>query len=194
MLETAHILLPVLSRYSDLVSPEDFDLIRAIESETDHLPIGRVRQLWHPDSLQEKDREIARCESFWHEQMKSTCRRVRRALLLRKLVVNRHLNVAERALVVPVQRKEVATIVSSILHASSVFPEEGREGVAYEGTTIVRTTSGVQIVLSHSHPIHPRIIVERRVMRYGSLDEAIEAFIDYEWSKGIDGILLDSAS
>lgn len=62
MVEAAHALLPLLTRNSDLASQGDFDLIRGIESETDDLPIGRVREHWHLDSLREKDRELARCE------------------------------------------------------------------------------------------------------------------------------------
>src|ERR1035438_1626155 len=61
--EAARALLPLLRTNSDLASREDFDLIRAIESETDDLPIGRVREHWHPDSLREKDCEIERCRS-----------------------------------------------------------------------------------------------------------------------------------
>lgn len=192
--EAACALLPLLAMTRDLVSDEDFDLLRAIESETDHLPIGRVREHWHPDSLQEKDRELARYEGFLHEQMISTCQHIRRTLLLRKLVIDRHLNVAERRVVVPVRRQEVAAILRSILRADSVFPAAGREGIAYEGATIGRISSGVQITLSRNDPVHPQVIADRRVEHYDDLDTAIEAFIDWEWSEGIDGVLIESGS
>ena len=189
--EATRALLPLLRTNSDLASREDFDLIRAIESETDDLPIGRVREHWHPDSLQEKDCELARCEGLLREQMMSACLRIRRTLLLRKLVVNQHLNVAERPLVGPVRRHEIAAILHSLLRANGVFPVEGHEGFAYEGAIIGRVSSGAELTHSRTHPMHPQTIAERRVERYKSLDPAIEAFIDCEWSAGIDGIPIE---
>lgn len=192
--EAAHALLPILQLNFDLASQEDFDLIRAIESETDNLPVGRVREHWHPDSLREKDHELARCEGRWREQMVPACQHIQRTLLLRKLIVDRHLNVAERQLVVQVRRQEVVAILRSILRANSVFPEEGREGFAYEGATIGRVSSGAQITHSRTHAVHPQTVAERRIDRYENLDVAIEAFIDREWSEGIDGIPVVSTS
>jgi hypothetical protein len=192
--EAAQALLPLLQLNSDLASQADFNLIRAIESETDDLPVGRVRQHWHPDSLREKDHELARCEGLWHEKMMLACQRIRRTLLLRKLIVDRHVNVAERQLIVQVRRQEVVAILRSILRANSVFPEEGREGFAFEGATIGRVSSGAQIMHSRTHAVHSQTIAERRIDRYENLDVAIEAFIDREWSDGIDGILVVSTS
>ena len=37
---------------------EDRRFIIAVESETDHLPIGEVRKLWASDALKEKDLEL----------------------------------------------------------------------------------------------------------------------------------------
>jgi hypothetical protein len=189
IVEAAHALLPLLN--SDWASQDDFNLMRAIESETDDLPIGRVREHWHPDSLPEKDREIARCDGLWREHMISACQRIRRTLLLRRLVLNRHLNVAERQIVGSVRRHEVLAILRSLLLANSVFPPEGREGFFYEGATIGRVSSGVQITLSRAYAVHPQRIAERRIERYEDLDAAIEAFVDLEWSQGIDGIPID---
>jgi hypothetical protein len=186
--------LPLLAMNTDLASDEDFDLMRAIESETDDLPTSGVREHWHPDSLQEKDCELARCEGIWHEQMIATCQRIRRRLLLRKLVVDRHLNGVERRAVVPVRRQEVAAILRSILRADLVFPAEGREGIAYEGATIGQVSSGVQITLCRNDPVHPQVIAYRRVEHYDDPDTAIEAFIDWEWSEDIDGVLIESGS
>lgn len=194
MVESAHVLLPHLSMNSDLASQEDFNLIRAIETETDDLPIGLIREHWHPDSLIEKDRELARCEEIWHEQMNSACQRIRRTLLLRKLVVDRHLNVAERQIVTPVRKREVAAILHSILRRDSVFPAEGREGFAYEGAIIGMRSTGAQITHSRNHAVRPRIVAERHIERYENLDAAIEAFIDSEWSTGIDGVTLEPSS
>lgn len=190
-IEAAHLLWPILAMNNELAAEDDLNLIRAVVSETDDLPIGRVREQWHPESLREKDREIARCEELWHEEMISTCQRIRRTLLLRKLIVDGHLNVAERQLVIPVQRCEVATILRSILRADSVFPAKGREGFAYEGAIIGLVSLGAEITLSRTHPAHPQLVAERRVERYEKLDAAIEAFIDCEWRNGIDGIQIE---
>ncbi|MGA9673334.1 MAG: hypothetical protein WBQ94_29355 [Terracidiphilus sp.] len=179
---------------SDLASKEDLDLICGIASETDDLPTGRVREHWHPDSLREKDCELARCEELWHEKMLLTCKRIRRTLLLRKLVVNRHLDVAERQFVGLVRTREVAAILRSLVLADSVFPAEGREGFAYEGVTIGRVSCGAQIIFSRTHALHPQSIAERRVERYEDLDAAIQAFIDHEWGEGIDGIPIEPTS
>jgi len=40
----------------------------AIDSSTDHLPIGEVRKLWNPEVLVQKDNEIAKCEDFYRVQ------------------------------------------------------------------------------------------------------------------------------
>ena len=55
---------------------EDRRFIIAVESETDHLPIGEVRKLWAPDALKEKDVEIARAEDFYRTDFLETCRRI----------------------------------------------------------------------------------------------------------------------
>jgi hypothetical protein len=38
-------------------------------SESDHLPIGAVRELWNPQVLIEKDREIANMEAQWRTEL-----------------------------------------------------------------------------------------------------------------------------
>lgn len=43
---------------------DDINSFVAIESETDHLPIGRVRQYWNETSLKEKDLEIEENEKW----------------------------------------------------------------------------------------------------------------------------------
>ena len=101
ILEAAVGLLSLLQVKPSLASRDDFNLIRAIESETDDLPIGRIREHWHPDALTEKDREIERLEGLWREQMLAACERIRRALLVRKLVLSQHLNVADQVVCKP---------------------------------------------------------------------------------------------
>jgi hypothetical protein len=55
---------------------EDRRFIIAIESETDHLPVGVVRKLWASDALKEKDVEIARAEERYGADFLETCRRI----------------------------------------------------------------------------------------------------------------------
>ena len=45
----------------------DLNTFVGIDSETDDLPIGDVRQYWAPDALARKDLEIARCEAMYRE-------------------------------------------------------------------------------------------------------------------------------
>jgi hypothetical protein len=59
-----------------IASEDDGRFFVGIASETDHLPIGRVRQEWHPDFLPAKDREIEQCEALWREQMRAACERI----------------------------------------------------------------------------------------------------------------------
>jgi hypothetical protein len=75
-LEAVRLLLPLLHQDSTIVSQSDFNSIRGIDSETDHLPIGRVREEWHPEYLPEKDREIARCEGFYRDRVRAVCERI----------------------------------------------------------------------------------------------------------------------
>jgi hypothetical protein len=76
---------PVLEAVRSLVSlahtdavpdVEDRKLIIAVESETDHLPIGDVRKLWAPEALQEKDVEIARAEALYRGAFLLACQRI----------------------------------------------------------------------------------------------------------------------
>jgi hypothetical protein len=45
----------------------------AIDSETDDLPIGAVRDLWEPNALALKDLEINRCEQLYRTQVGEAC-------------------------------------------------------------------------------------------------------------------------
>jgi hypothetical protein len=58
-------------------APEaDRKFIIAIDSETDDLPIGKLRELWHPDFLPEKDQEIERCNRLWRDDFRAVCERI----------------------------------------------------------------------------------------------------------------------
>lgn len=43
----------------------DWEIFGVVSSDTDHLPIGEVRQYWAPDVLKRKEREIAEIEAFY---------------------------------------------------------------------------------------------------------------------------------
>lgn len=60
---------------------ETFDVFRAIDSETGHLPIGKVRDHWSPDALKEKDKEIKEVEDFYRESAIRAAIRVREKYL-----------------------------------------------------------------------------------------------------------------
>ena len=55
---------------------EDRELLGmvGIESQTDHLPLGKWREQWSPDALKAKDAEIAENEEFFRESAYEICR------------------------------------------------------------------------------------------------------------------------
>ncbi len=55
---------------------EDRRSIIGLDSETDHLPVGEVRNLWAPDALKEKDVAIARAEESYRTDFLEICRRI----------------------------------------------------------------------------------------------------------------------
>lgn len=63
--------------HTDAISDvEDRRLIIGIDSETDALPVGEVRELWAPDALETKDVEIARWEERYKAPFLDACRRI----------------------------------------------------------------------------------------------------------------------
>jgi Protein of unknown function (DUF2489) len=46
-------------------SNSEFSFFVAVESETDHLPVGEYRNQWAADSLKAKDKEINSIEEFY---------------------------------------------------------------------------------------------------------------------------------
>ena len=68
--------LAPLAHTDAITDPDDRILIIAVESETDHLPVGEERKSWLPEALHEKDIEIARCEQLWRERLIAACHRI----------------------------------------------------------------------------------------------------------------------
>jgi hypothetical protein len=83
-IEACWLLCPILHRTPGMVTEADYKLIIGVVSETDHLPIGGLRELWHPDFLEEKDHEIARRDALWGERVRAACERI----LLRVGMIN----------------------------------------------------------------------------------------------------------
>jgi len=75
-IEAVRALVPFLRVDPTLAMPEDRKALIGIGSETDDLPVGRVREEWHPDRLQESDKEIERCEKLYGERIRSVCERI----------------------------------------------------------------------------------------------------------------------
>jgi hypothetical protein len=55
---------------------DEFRAFILVDCETETLPVGRVRELWHSDVLDEQDREIARAEELYREHIEKACRKV----------------------------------------------------------------------------------------------------------------------
>jgi hypothetical protein len=62
---------------------DQFSPFVAIDSETDDLPAGAVRDLWEVDALARKDLEIGRCEKLYRTQTFEACK-----VLIRQLKSN----------------------------------------------------------------------------------------------------------
>jgi len=77
VLEAARALVS-LAHTDAIADVEDRRFIIAIESETDHLPVGGVRKLWAPDALKDKDVEIARAEELYRADFLEMCQRIAR--------------------------------------------------------------------------------------------------------------------
>jgi hypothetical protein len=53
---------------------EDWRVFVAIDSETDHLPLGDVRKHWAADALARKDAERRETEAFYRDHLLSAAR------------------------------------------------------------------------------------------------------------------------
>jgi hypothetical protein len=51
-------------------------LFVAIDSETDALPIGSVREMWHPSTAELEDRKVAQVEGRWRQRANQACHRI----------------------------------------------------------------------------------------------------------------------
>lgn len=75
-IEAVRALIPFLRADPTLAMPEDRKALVGIDKETDGLPVGQVREEWHPDLLLERDKEIERYERIYRDQVRSICERI----------------------------------------------------------------------------------------------------------------------
>lgn len=74
--EAVRALVPIIRVDSTLVSREDRKAMLGYEKEIEDLPVGRVREVWHPDALLEKDKEIEKHERLYGAEVKAVCERL----------------------------------------------------------------------------------------------------------------------
>jgi hypothetical protein len=75
VIETARAMLP-LARWTKVDGEPDFQLFRAIASETDNLPVGAVRAYWAPEALAREDVHIRAAEMLWNDRARSAAARL----------------------------------------------------------------------------------------------------------------------
>ena len=51
-----------------------------IDSETDALPIGRLRSMWHPDTAHFEDQKVQQAERHWKPHALEACNEITRLL------------------------------------------------------------------------------------------------------------------
>ena len=76
VIEGSRLLCSLQCRVSSLDHDPDFLPFVGIDSETDHLPVGDVRQHWVAETLVRKDIEIQEVEAFYRDQAVAGCERL----------------------------------------------------------------------------------------------------------------------
>jgi hypothetical protein len=68
----------IVSLRPSLSEPDLYDsdllCLVAVESELEHIPLGSVRELWDPDAVIEKDRELAEYLQLAKHEILDACR------------------------------------------------------------------------------------------------------------------------
>ena len=54
----------------------DFDIFVVVSTQSDHLPVGSVRQYWAPDALERKDKEILKLEELYRARVIKSAARI----------------------------------------------------------------------------------------------------------------------
>ena len=74
--ETCSLLLPYAYWNPELFTEEDKALLRAVNSETDDLPMGKLRENWHPDFLPAKLDQLAKYDAAIGSDVRGLCERL----------------------------------------------------------------------------------------------------------------------
>jgi hypothetical protein len=74
ILEGVRELAYLSQRLAPVKTDADFSVFIALDSETDHLPVGEERKNWAASALSEKDEEIRRFENLYRERVFAACR------------------------------------------------------------------------------------------------------------------------
>lgn len=64
--------------FSEIGFDDDNDLLvfKALDSETDHLPVGKLRENYSSQKLKEIDEEIKKYEDFYRNSVMSACKNI----------------------------------------------------------------------------------------------------------------------
>jgi hypothetical protein len=74
--ETCFILWPLILQTTRPIAPEDKALVGTVINETSHLPVGRLKDDWHPDFVGPKLAELYRYEIQIREDVQHLCERL----------------------------------------------------------------------------------------------------------------------
>ena len=74
--EACLLLSPYAFWNPELFSDEDKKLLTVVNSETDDLPIGRLRENWHPDFLPAKLESLAKYDALIKSDVRNLCERL----------------------------------------------------------------------------------------------------------------------
>jgi hypothetical protein len=118
-----------------------------------------------------------------------------REQLIEKLVCEMHLNVSERAALLPktVSYSELGAVIRRTLQETGYFPPNARpwqEGKpVYEGAILEKVSNRkFRLTVQRSHPTAPHVLAAKKERNYLLVATAIRAFIRATWPNGIDGI------
>jgi hypothetical protein len=75
LIETSRELVRYAHRLRETNDP-DFIFFIAVDSETDHLPVGKWREGWAADSLEKKDKEVKEIEAFYRSDAMSAAQSI----------------------------------------------------------------------------------------------------------------------
>jgi hypothetical protein len=75
-IEACWALLSFVNSHQQLLSKDDRNLFVAIESEADALPVGRLKDNWHPDFLPAKLEQLKQYEDMVANDVRDACARL----------------------------------------------------------------------------------------------------------------------